>query len=375
MRQRYFSLSMLALLLIISACGSPTVQPEAQLPTEVPVPTEATGRFTLTDALGREVEFEQVPQRIVVAGRASSLLVNALYLFPEASERIVAIENRNTQSASPILPVIDPNAESKLFLEKNAGPEQISPAQPDVVVLKTYMAESLGEPLEVLGIPVIYLDLESPEQFLHDIATLGDLLGNPERAKEIQGYYQEQQDAITLRTEGLAESDKPDILLMQYSDKGGEVAFKIPPASWLQTTMVELVAGTPVWTEASETGGWGIVNFEQIAAWDPDQVYVIYYPGDANPITETLKADPNWQALQAVRDDQLYGFAGDYLSWDQPDTRWILGLSWLFSKVQPGLADDVDIMQEINQFYRFLYRLDQESINTKVVPFLNGDLP
>ena len=375
MRHRYTLLSALVLLLFVTACSPATVEPEAQIPTEVPVVTEAGSSITLTDALGREVEFEQLPQRIVVAGRASSLLANALYLFPEASERIVAIENRNTQSASPILPVIDANADDKMFLEKNAGPEQISPAQPDVVVLKTYMAESLGEPLEVLGIPVVYLDLETPEQFFRDITTLGELFGNAERAQEVQRYYQERLDDIDERTDSISETEKPDVLLLQYSDKGGEVAFKIPPASWLQTTMVELVGGTPIWTEASESGGWGIVNFEQIAAWNPDQVYVIYYPGDAKPITETLKSDPNWQAIQAVQEDQLFAFPGDFLSWDQPDTRWIMGLSWLFSKVQPELADGVNIMQEIDQFYEFLYRLDQETIEDEVISILNGDLP
>ena len=375
MRRRYTLLSALVLLLFVTACSPATVEPEVQIPTEAPVVTEAGSSITLTDALGREVEFEQLPQRIVVAGRASSLLANALYLFPEASERIVAIENRNTQSASPILPVIDAKADDKMFLEKNAGPEQISPAQPDVVVLKTYMAESLGEPLEVLGIPVVYLDLETPEQFFRDITTLGELFGNAERAQEVQRYYQERLDDIDERTDSISETEKPDVLFLQYSDKGGEVAFKIPPASWLQTTMVELVGGTPIWTEASESGGWGIVNFEQIAAWNPDQVYVIYYPGDAKPITETLKSDPNWQAIQAVHEDQLFAFPGDFLSWDQPDTRWIMGLSWLFSKVQPELADGVDIMQEIDQFYEFLYRLDQETIEDEVIPILNGDLP
>ncbi|MCJ7568566.1 MAG: hypothetical protein MUO58_13600, partial [Anaerolineales bacterium] len=104
-------------------------------------------------------------------------------------------------------------------------------------------------------------------------------------------------------------------------------------------------------------------------------IYVIYYPGDAKPITENLKSDPNWQAIQAVQQDQLYAFPGDFLSWDQPDTRWILGLSWLFTKVQPEVAVDLDIMQEISQFYEQLYGLDQEIIQDEVSPNLIGDLP
>ena len=374
MRYRHTLLSALAILMIASACSPTVVEPEAQPTNEGAIASEADSSFTITDALGRELDFEQTPQRVVIAGRASSLLANALYLFPEASQRIVGIENRS-QSASPILPVIDANASDKVFFEKNAGPEQIAPAQPDVVILKTYMAESLGEPLEILGITVVYLDLETPEQFFRDIETLGKLFGNSARAQEVQSFYQQRLDNIQQRTDGITEAQKPSVLIIQYSDKGGDVAFKVPPASWLQTTMVELVGGTPIWTEASETGGWAIVNFEQIAAWDPDQIYVIYYPGDASPITEHLKSDPKWQAIQAVQQEQLFAFPGDFLSWDQPDTRWILGLSWLFTKVQPELADGIDITQEINQFYEQLYRLDQETIQNEVNSALNGDLP
>ncbi len=374
MRYRHTLLSALAILIIASACSPTVVEPEAQPTNEGAFASETDSSFTITDALGRELDFEQPPQRLVIAGRASSLLSNALYLFPEASQRIVGIEDR-TQSASPILPVIDQNPSDKIFFEKNAGPEQIAPAQPDVVILKSYMAESLGEPLEILGITVVYLDLETPEQFFRDIETLGKLFGNSERAREVRSYYQQRLDSIQQRTDGIGEAQKPSVLMIQYSDKGGDVAFKVPPASWLQTTMVELVGGTPIWTEASVTGGWAIVNFEQIAAWNPDQIYVIYYPGDASPITEHLKPDPKWQSLRAVQQDQLFAFPGDFLSWDQPDTRWILGLSWLFTKVQPELAEGIDIMQEVNQFYEQLYRLDPQIIHDEVNPVLNGDLP
>ena len=374
MRYRHTLLSALAILMIASACRPTLVEPEAKPTNDGAFATETDSSFTITDALGRKLDFEQPPQRVVIAGRASSLLANALYLFPEASQRIVGIENRS-QSASPILPVIDPNSSDKIFFEKNAGPEQIAPAQPDVVILKSYMAESLGEPLEILGITVVYLDLETPDQFFRDIETLGKLFGNSERAGEVQRYYQQRLDEIQQRTDDITEAQKPSVLIIQYSDKGGDIAFKVPPASWLQTTMVELVGGAPIWTEASETGGWAIVNFEQIAAWNPDQIYVIYYPGDASPITEDLKSDPKWQAIRAVQEDQLFAFPGDFLSWDQPDTRWIMGLSWLFTKVQPELADGIDITQEINQFYEQLYHLDKETIQNEVNSVLNGDLP
>lgn len=327
--------------------------------------------ITVTDALGRQVVFAEPPQRIVIAGRATPLIVDAFYLFPEAGQALTGIELRS-QSAKDFLSTIDPNYENKTALEMNSGPEQIAPLQPDVVLLKSFMADQLGAPLEQLGIPVVYLDLETPEQYTRDITTMGQLLGNPGRAQEILDFYQQRVNQVEAAMAGIADDQKPRVLLLQYSDKGGEVAFNVPPATWLQTTMVELAGGLPVWTEASEQGGWTVVNLEQIAAWNPDQVYIVSYFTNPEEVAAQLKADPTWQELAAVQNDQLFGFPNDFVSWDQPDPRWILGLQWLATKIQPERAAEIDMNQAVNEFYGQMYGLDQTTIDTQVRPQIKG---
>jgi iron complex transport system substrate-binding protein len=379
MHKRTSSLLALAVLLFAAACAqapiaTPTASPEP-VRENTPIPPSPTEEvqqpFTITDALAREVTFAEPPQRIVVAGRATTLLLNALYMYPEASQRLVAFEQRS-QTASPFLVVANPNLGEKTTLEMNASAEQIAPLHPDAVLMKTYMRDSLGVTLEELDIPTVYLDLETPESFLRDMAMLGQLFGNPERAEEITAFYQERLDRLETLMAGLTDEVKPSVLMMQYSDKGGEVAFNVPPASWLQTTMVTLAGGLPIWTEASETGGWTVVGFEQIAAWNPDLIFVIYYSGDSTEIADMLAADANWQALDAVWSGQLLGFPGDFLSWDQPDPRWILGLSWLATQVQPTLTGEIDIMDEVQSFYSEMYLLSPEAIEADVLPLVHG---
>ncbi len=395
MKRLTWIVTLLLGLLVLAACttpaaptATPTTAPAAQptavptvVPTTAPVPTAApatpaaTGtEIKVVDALGREVTFKNAPERIVIAGKATTLVADALYLFPEAGQRIVAIELRG-QSAKSFLVVVDPAFGQKAPLEMNAAAEQIAPLKPDVVVLKSAMAEKLGTPLEQLGIPVVYVDLETPETFTKDITALGRLFGNPDRAQEILKFYQARVDQYGAATKDLKADQKPRVLLLQYTKQGEEVAFNVPPATWLQTTIVRLVGGEPIWTEASEKGGWTIVNFEQIAAWDADQIYIVSYAGDSDKIAEQLKTDDKWAALKAAKNNQIYGFAGDFYSWDQPDPRWVLGLSWLFTKVQPDLASGVDMMQELDQFYTQLYGLSPAVIKDKVVPLLYGNVP
>lgn len=348
---------------------------KATEPTVAPVtPAAAGAAITLVDALSREVTFEKAPEHIVIAGKATTLVADALYLFPEAAARITAIELRS-QSAKKFLGVVDPAFDQKAALEANAAAEQIAPLKADAVVLKSSMAEKLGTPLEQLGIKVVYVDLETPETFAKDITALGQLFGNPNRAQAILKFYQTRVDQYGAVTKDLKADQKPRVLLLQYTRQGEEVAFNVPPATWLQTTMVKLVGGEPVWTEASEKGGWTVVNFEQIAAWDADQIYIVSYAGDSDDIAAQLKTDDKWAALKAAKADRIYGFAGDFYSWDQPDPRWVLGLSWLFTKVQPELASGVDIMHEVDQFYTELYGLSADVIKDKVTPLLYGNVP
>jgi iron complex transport system substrate-binding protein len=354
------------------ASPTPEPGPEGKATPAVEAPSQAGG-IIVVDALGRTVEFAAPPQRIVIAGKSTLTIVDTLYMFPEAKDRLSALVV-GKQPIADFLTLADPSFGQKTILDVEAGPEQIAPLDPDVVVLKSVMAEKLGKGLEQLDIPVVYVDLETPEQYLRDVATLGQLLANESRAEEIQAFYQSRLDDVKNALQGLGDGEKPRILLVQYSDQGGEVAFNVPPASWIQTTQAEMAGALPVWKEAAQGGGWTVVNLEQIAAWNPDQVFVISYQSDAAQVVEKLKAEPAWQALTAVQKGQVYGFAGDIFSWDQPDPRWILGTIWLAGKVHPDHFPGLDVKQQVTEFFGQMYGIDEAIIQQSIIPNLKGSV-
>jgi len=332
------------------------------------------GAVVVVDALGRTVTLPEVPERIAVAGRGAFMIFDAVYLFPGGGARLVGLEaGRDTSAAFAAL--VDPDLSAKTIFPRNVGPEEIAASGPDLVILKSYMASDLGAPLEQLAIPVLYLDLETPEQYERDLAVLGTVLGEPERAEEIAAFYRDGVAEIEAATAGLGGDRRPTVLVLQYSASEGATTFEVPPASWLQTTMVTLAGGTPVWAGEAVGNGWITVGFEQIAAWDPDQIYLISYAGDSAAVAASLQSDPAWQALAAAQTGSIYGWPGDHTSWDQPDSRWILGLTWLFTKVQPQAAAGIDLMDEVETFFGALYRLTPEAVQAEVIPALFGSLP
>ena len=121
----------------------------------------STGGFMVTDALGRAIRFEKAPEKIVLAGNALFMVADAIYLFPEAGKRIVALGS-TTQGTGNFIPMIDSTFSAKITLDSSAGAEQIAAAQPDCVIMKSSNASSLGKALEAVKIPVVYLDFETP---------------------------------------------------------------------------------------------------------------------------------------------------------------------------------------------------------------------
>lgn len=345
----------------------------------LPAPLFATGAAettggtrTVTDALGREVGVPESPQRIVTAGRAVLMIADVLYAFEDAPDRVVGI-GRISQGRGNFLPAIDPDYADKSVLAPNVGPEQIAAENPDLVIMKTFMREAVGQRVEALGIPVIYVELETPEQYQRDITMLGTVLNEPERARELTQWYSRQVAEVETQTQLLLERRRPTTLLMYYRRSDGDVSFQVPPTSWIQTELVERAGGTPVWKSAAQSG-WGTVSFEQIAAWNPDEIMLVSYDGDAEEIRDNLAAEPRWQELFAVQEDRFHAFPMDFYSWDQPDTRWILGLQWIARTLHPDLFDSAPMDTQIREFYRQVYGMDAAEYEAIIEPILTGDI-
>jgi iron complex transport system substrate-binding protein len=79
--------------------------------------------------------------------------------------------------------------------------------------------------------------------------------------------------------------------------------------------------------------------------------------------------------LRATQNDQLHAFPGDLYGWDQPDTRWILGLTWLAGQLHPEKFPNLEITAEAREFYHTLYGMDSAFFETYILPTLTGVLP
>lgn len=359
MKSRITSLLLLAVLLVTSAFTPLS-------------PAHADG-ITVTDALGRTVTFSETPSRIVLAGKALFMVADSIYVFPEAGKNIVALGS-TVQGASDFIPMIDPTFNEKTMLDSNAGAEEIAAAKPDCAILKSSTKSSLGDPLEQLGIPVVYVDFETPEQYERDMKTLGQIFQNTDRASKVMEYISGKADMVKNAVSTLKDDQKPRTLILYYSIKEGDISFNVPPMGWMQTLLVDMAGGTPVWKDANPGKGWTKVSLEQVAAWDPEYIFVVAYAKPATEAVASLLKDPQWQELKAVKENKLFAFATDVYSWDQPDTRWTLGLQWMAAKLHPDLFKDWDVTEAAKDFYKELYAMDDASFEKNIAPLLAEEI-
>ncbi len=355
-----------------------TAEPEkTEVPTQKPAtPTEelapstqqAEPAIVITDALNRDVSFQKTPERIALVGKGVFMIADAVYMFPTAREKVIAIAAMQQKSAD-FLSILDPDLNKKQEVELSAGPEQIAALQPDCVLLKTTNTE-LGESLASLGIPVVFLELETYDQYDRDLETLGQLFQEQDRAIKLRAYYRTNVADIRKYFENMPTEELPTVLLVNYSSQDGAVSFNVAPVSWIQTALVETAGGNPVWKDAPLGKGWTKVGLEQIAAWDPDYIFVTSYTVPVLEAVAALKGDPQWQELRAVKNSRLRPMLGDIYPYDQPDTRWALGLLWFARSLHPDYIWPLDFYEAARNFYFNMYGMDTKTYEQHIKPLL-----
>ncbi|WP_301924721.1 ABC transporter substrate-binding protein [Corynebacterium glaucum] len=183
----------------------------------------ADAALTVTDAAGRKIEFEEMPDRIVLAeGRAA--YATAL-LQENPLDNIVAYGQDLETAAGAFrekLFEIQPEAEDMPVIgsiqKGDVTVENLLAQDPDVVIMTLDQKKAVEESgfitdLDSAGITYAFIDFRQKplENTTVSMTLLGDLLGQSERAEKYNEFYNAKVKDITERA--AKTSNKPDVLL------------------------------------------------------------------------------------------------------------------------------------------------------------------
>lgn len=311
---------------------------------------EDSDKIVITDQLGKTIEFDEVPQKVVttimpfpyiyyaVAGNTDTLIGcnpssvvayedSALkYMYPE-------LANANTAFVDTSFVV---NIEELLKLE------------PDVVFQWNYMDEEIAK-MEAAGIKVIALQYGSLEDLETWINIIGKLTDNEERATKIIEYFHSEVGEVTEKIDTLSEEDYRNILIMSNDLKVSGTGFS---NYWVENSG----AVNP----AKDLSGESLnVNMEQIYEWNPEILYIGNFtelqPSD---FVENKLEGQDWSVVEAVKNGEVYKIPIGGYRWDPPGVETPLMVKWLAKIQHPELFADMDMNTEVAEFYKEVYNFE-----------------
>jgi len=336
------------------------------------------GQIVVTDHAGRQVTLPAEVNRVVVADIYPMASVITVYLG--SAEKLVGIHPVCMSAAkSGLLGEIFPEileADTSFMTGSDLNVEQLLNLDPDVVFCGAGNSELMSA-LENAGIPAVGV---SPSKWEYDIletydqwaALLGQMFPESDKSKEISAYSQEVYDMIQDRVKDIPEEDKKDILfLFQYDDQEIVTSGK----SFFGQFWCEAVGGRNVAEVVEADNSNAIISMEQIYEWDPELIFVTNFTSvQPDDLYKNAIGGDDWSTVTAVKDKEVYKLPlGSYRSYT-PSADTPVTLLWMARKVYPDLFSDIDMTQEVKDYYQELYgiQLTDEQVERMYNPSTEG---
>ena len=346
--KKYRTMTVLALILLML---STVLTGCAQKGPETPAPTTKT----ITDQAGRQVTIPAAIDKVYFTNPIGQIMVYVLAPDKMAGWTMQLSDNEKKYilpqyTELPYLGGMQMNAK--------INTEELVKAAPDVIFnVGTEPANdnsitSSDKLQEQINIPVLYVDgrLENTEAAL---TFIGDLLGVPDRAKEIIAYCNKTLDETTTATKDIPADKKVRVYYAEGPKGLSTEPSGSPHARLLDVLNITNVAMVDI---AGQTG-MSAVSLEQVLAWNPD--VILSWGADRGGAYDLILSDPDWQNINAVKNNQVYEVPNYPFNWfDRPPSiSRFLGLKWVASTIYPDYYQ-TDMVKETKDFYKLFYHID-----------------
>jgi len=319
--RRLFTLFLLATSLL-SACSPAVTTPPAApaQPTLTPAPTilPTASSISMKDGLGRTVTLPHTPNRIISLAPSNTEILFAI----GAGSLIVGRDSYSDypEEAKTIQDIGGPSFGSSM--------EMITKLQPDLILAaEINSAEQVAE-FEKLGFTIFYLTNPKEITDLYtNLETVGQLTGHEKEAAVLVESLKNRVTAVDNKIAKAA--SKPKVF---YEVDGTDPAkpWTTGPGSFMDKMIIRAGgqnagAGLPI--------QWAQISQEELIVQDPDLILL----GDAKYGTsaEMVKKRAGWEAIKAVKNDNIISFNDDLAS--RPGPRLVDGLEALAQAIHPEL--------------------------------------
>jgi iron complex transport system substrate-binding protein len=299
----------------------------------------------IVDMAGRRVAIPAHPARIYGAAPPVTLTLYAL-----APELLIGLNVPFRGDEKPLLrkeAAELPAIGSQAGMGRELNLEEVASRRPDLVIawLGHFMEIDKAErSFARIGAPVIFLKLDTLEDYSKAFVFLGEILGREQKASEFARYID---DALARVREATASIPPEQRIRVYYAETADGLATDCDKG--FHAEAIALAAGDNVYHCTQSTHlGQDRIGLEQIVALRP-QIIVAQHKG----FGEMAKTHSQWRNVEAVKQGRIVFVPHAPFNWiDRPPSYMrALGVQWLAHLFYPERYP-LDLVAETKSFYR-----------------------
>ncbi|QKK28782.1 ABC transporter substrate-binding protein [Rhizobium indicum] len=227
--------------------------------------------------------------------------------------------------------------------------EALTAANPDLVIQWGDRGADIVAPITNAGLTTMLI-LYGTEELTRDYMTMAaKAIGKPERIGELVEWRDRVQKDIQAKTTAIPDDKKPNVLylgsaLSDISASGTKGNYN----AW----SIQLAGGR---NASEELNGTVSVNKEQIAAWNPDVIFLNAF--EAKLDINWVYNDPILSLTNAAKSKRVYKMPLGGYRWDPPSQESPLSWMWTANLLHPEVFK-YDLRTEMKTAYKTLYNYD-----------------
>jgi len=338
------------LLFTLAACGNSTNQ------------TNGNAEYiTITDHNDNEVKLVKNPQRAVVC--SCWPLASVLTIFFNSADFLVGMPPEcMTAAENGLLGELYPeilNIETSFIKGGEVNIEELLKLEPDVVFYQANQP-SLGEKLVNAGLPAVAVSVDkwnygAIETLDNWIKLLSEIWPDNDRSQLVHDKSYEIYDLIQTRTANLTDEERAKVFfLFNYSETTLTTSAKNHFGQW----WADAIGAVNVASEITDANSIA-VNMEQIYTWNPEIIFITNFTtAQADDLYNNTIGNYDWSVVDAVKTQNVYKMPlGMYRSFT-PGVDTPLTLLWMAQAAYPELFSDIDINQEVKNYYKEIFNVE-----------------
>jgi iron complex transport system substrate-binding protein len=251
-------------------------------------PTQAAQRRTFTDATGKPFDIPTAPKRVVAL---SPSVVDVMYAV--GAPPVARPSSANYPEQAKSLPEIGTSYQPNL--------ELIAAQNPDFIIADAQIqnAQTIANLAKLA--PVFAIRVQSLADVSSSLRLVGGVMGKAEEGEKAAKQLETQLQ--TLQSKLPPESERPKVFVMVGT---ADAFWGAKPDSFAGDVVAKLGAKNLVQSgpDTAPFPGFVTYSLEQIAALDPDAIFVISPAPNAPPTSRLLAGNPAWSGWPARREEQ-----------------------------------------------------------------------